>query len=116
MIVPSSRFPDVEHIECELQENTFLRLVNANGRGIECLVGQALITAFNQPDDYVLRPGHVFIAPNNGLVLIEAVGSCRVRIDPPHSLYRRLKRILAACPVARADFPRIYGLREVKGR
>ncbi|HEV2612479.1 MAG TPA: hypothetical protein VGU61_19610, partial [Noviherbaspirillum sp.] len=68
------------HVEWLLHENHPLSLVRAEGIGIECLSGRALITAFNQLEDVELRPGEIFVVPNQGLVLVEGVATCRVRV------------------------------------
>lgn len=85
-------------IECELHERHPLRLVAAEGRRIHCVSGVVWITAFDQPVDVFLRPGRTFTVPNDGLVLAEAVGTCRIRVDLPrgfdYSHYR--KRMPAA--------------------
>lgn len=72
-------------IECELHEHHPLRLVAAQGRRIQCISGVAWITAFDQPVDVFLRPGRTFTVPNDGVVLAEAVGTCRIRVDLPRS-------------------------------
>jgi hypothetical protein len=38
----------------------------------------------------MLRPGEVFIVPNGGLTLVEAIGRCQVTIGRPDSLLRTL--------------------------
>lgn len=85
-------------VECELHENHPLRLLRAEGRRVQCLTGMLWITAFDQPSDFFLRPGGIFVVPNGGLVLIEAIGHGRVRIDLPRSpknfAYGMLARML----------------------
>lgn len=71
------------HVEYELTEKHLLRLSNAMGRRVECVSGRALITAYGEQTDFTLREGNVFIIPNNGLTLIEAVGNGRVRVKSP---------------------------------
>jgi hypothetical protein len=93
-------------VECELYENHPLRLVGAEGRRVQCLNGTLWITAYNQPIDVFLRPGGVYVVPNDGLVLAEAIGSCRMRVDVPRALdYHprvpaRLQRLLSALKAA----------------
>lgn len=70
-------------VECRLVENVPLRLVGAKGRRVQCVSGVAWITAFGQPTDVFLRPGRVYVIPNGGLVLAEAVGDCTIRVDLP---------------------------------
>lgn len=72
-------------VECELAENIPLRLVGAAGRRVQCISGLAWITAYGQPVDVFLRPGAVYVIPNGGLVLAEAVGNCTIRVDLPRS-------------------------------
>ena len=57
-----------------------LRLEKAHSAVIECLSGTAWITAYAQFDDCVLRSGERYTIPNDGLVLVEAVGSGRIRV------------------------------------
>ncbi|MDC8760160.1 DUF2917 domain-containing protein [Janthinobacterium fluminis] len=85
------------HVEYELTERHLLRLSNAAGRRIECVSGRALITAYGETTDFSLREGNVFIVPNNGLTLVEAIGNGRVRVKSPAlpgqaSLARTLRR------------------------
>ena len=70
-------------VECELHENHPLRLVAAEGRRIHCVSGVVWITAYGQPVDIFLRPGSTYTVPNGGLVLAEAIGACRIRVDLP---------------------------------
>ena len=66
--------------EHDLQLDTPLRLEHASAGVIECLEGRAWITAYDQFDDTVLQPGQRYTIPNDGLVLVEAVGSGRIRV------------------------------------
>ena len=72
-------------VECELHKDHPLRLVAAEGRRIQCVSGVVWITAYKQPVDVFLRPGQTYTVPNGGLVLAEAVGDCRIRVDLPRS-------------------------------
>ena len=87
------------HVEYELTEKHLLRLSNAMGRRVECVSGRALITAYGEETDFSLREGNVFIIPNNGLTLIEAIGNGRVRVKSPAlpgqaTLARSARRLL----------------------
>jgi hypothetical protein len=68
------------HTDHELPSERPLRLEQAHARVIECLSGMAWITAYAQFDDCVLRSGERYTIPNDGLVLVEAVGSGRIRV------------------------------------
>ena len=83
------------YVEWLLQENHPLSLVRAEGIGIECLSGRAMITAFNQLEDIELRPGEMFVVPNRGLVLVEGVATCRVRIRRREGMLGRMAGRLA---------------------
>jgi hypothetical protein len=72
-------------VECELHENHPLRMIGAAGRRVQCLSGVAWITSYGQKHDVFLKPGAVYVIPNGGLVLAEAVGECRIRVDLPRS-------------------------------
>jgi hypothetical protein len=69
----------------KLTENHPLRLVHAAGRHIDCLSGTAWITAYDQHTDFMLRAGQSFEIPNDGLTLIEAVGTGRVQVRLPEA-------------------------------
>ena len=69
-------------IEYEITENHLLRLTNAQGHRVECVSGRALITACGELLDIELCAGQVFVVPNRGLVLIEAIKHGRIRIVP----------------------------------
>ena len=80
----------------ELRSERPLRLEKSQARVIECLSGTAWITAYAQFDDCVLRSGERYTIPNDGLVLVEAVGSGRIRVHgtaaPRPALLRWLHR------------------------
>jgi hypothetical protein len=69
--------------EYRLTENHPLRIAHAAGRRIECLDGTAWITAYGEHTDFMLRQGQSFTVPNDGLMLIDAVGSGVVRVRLP---------------------------------
>jgi hypothetical protein len=69
--------------EYRLTENHPLRIAHAAGRRIECLDGTAWITAYGESTDFMLRRGQTFDVPNDGLMLIDAVGSGVVRVRLP---------------------------------
>lgn len=89
-------------VECELVENVPLRLVGAKGRRVQCLSGVAWITAYGHATDVFLRPGGVYVIPNGGLVLAEAVGNCTIRVDLPRSFDYARYRLRMPVSVARA--------------
>ena len=66
--------------EHDLQLDAPLRLEHAKAGVIECLAGRAWITAYAEFDDIVLQAGQRYTIPNDGLVLVEAVGSGRIRV------------------------------------
>lgn len=82
-------------VECELHEGYPLRLVGAKGRRVQCLTGIVWITASNHPADIFLKAGDVFVIPNGGLVLAEAIGHGRMQVDLPRSFHYS-----AICPPA----------------
>jgi hypothetical protein len=69
--------------EYRLTENHPLRIAHAAGRRIESLDGTAWITAYGENTDFMLRQGQSFMIPNDGLMLIDAVGSGVVRVRLP---------------------------------
>lgn len=72
-------------VECELHEQHPIRLLAAEGRRIHCVSGVVWITAYDEPIDIFLRPGSTYTIPNGGLVIAEAVGTCRIRVDVPRA-------------------------------
>lgn len=72
-------------VECELFENRPVRLIGAQGLKVQCLSGTAWITAVGAAHDVFLRPGQVWMVPNNGLVLAEAVGDAKIRVETPRA-------------------------------
>lgn len=84
-----------QQLDFALTENHPLRFSKARGRRVECVSGTVWITAYDEVTDFMLYPGQVFIVPNNGLTLIEAIGECHVRIDLPSLLGHALHRLLA---------------------
>lgn len=68
------------HTDYELASARPLRLEKAHASMIECVTGTAWITAYAQFEDCVLRGGERYTIPNDGLVLVEAVGSGRIRV------------------------------------
>jgi hypothetical protein len=69
--------------EYRLTENHPLRIAHAAGRRIESLDGTAWITAYGEHTDFMLRKGQSFVVPNDGLMLIDAVGTGVVRVRLP---------------------------------
>jgi hypothetical protein len=80
-------------------------LIDATGRRVQCLTGVVWLTAYGQPLDVFLRPGDTYVVPNGGLVLAEAIGHCRMRVDLPRSLdygsYRSVAQLLQGWKTAR---------------
>lgn len=69
--------------EYRLTENHPLRIAHAAGRRIDCLDGTAWITAYGESTDFMLRQGQSLTVPNDGLMLIDAVGGGVVRVRLP---------------------------------
>jgi hypothetical protein len=80
-------------VECELHANHPLRVIGAAGRRIHCVSGVAWVTAYNHHHDIFLKPGQVYEIPNDGLLLAEAVGHCRVLVDLPRAFDYRPRRV-----------------------
>lgn len=85
--------------EYQLRDNAPMRLANAAGRRVECLSGMAWITAYGEAADITLRAGDVFVVPNQGLALLEAVGAARVRIHQPAGVLQALLDLIGAALV-----------------
>ena len=71
------------YAEYTLSSDAPLRLEDAAGRVVENLSGMTWITAYGQSTDFILRPGQCFVVPNDGLTLVDAIGSSRIRIAAP---------------------------------
>ena len=82
------------HTDHELRPQQPLRLEKAEHAVIECLHGTAWITAYAQFEDCVLRSGERYTIPNDGLLLVEAVGSGRIRVHAPAAQRSTLRRWL----------------------
>jgi len=74
-LLGTERFTDFEIV---LRENRPLRLTRARGRRIVCISGCTWITAPAVAEDIYLKAGEGWLIPNQGLVLVEAVGSATV--------------------------------------
>jgi hypothetical protein len=72
-------------VECELFENRPVRLTGAQGHTVKCLSGTAWITAVGAAHDVFLRAGQSWIVPNDGLVLAEAIGEAKIRVETPRA-------------------------------
>lgn len=57
-----------------------MRLRNGAGVRLQCIEGIAWITFHGEAEDLMLHAGHAAVVPNDGLVLMEAVGSGKLRI------------------------------------
>jgi hypothetical protein len=71
------------YAEYTLSSDTPLRLEDAGGRVLEAVAGVTWITAYGQATDFLLRPGQRFVVPNDGLTLVDAIGSSRIRLAAP---------------------------------
>lgn len=82
------------YAEYTLSSDTPLRLEDAGGRVVEALSGVTWITAYGQATDFLLRPGQRFVVPNDGLTLVDAIGSSRIRLAaaPAQSWRNRVLR------------------------
>jgi hypothetical protein len=69
--------------DLELTDGQPSRLKHASGQRIEVMAGTAWITITGLATDVMLCAGQVWEIPNNGLVLMEAVGHGRVRLHGP---------------------------------
>lgn len=57
-----------------------MRLRNGAGVRLQCIEGIAWVTFHGEAEDLMLHAGDAAVVPNDGLVLMEAVGSGRLRI------------------------------------
>lgn len=80
--------------EYALSSDVPLRLEDAGGRVLEAISGVTWITVYGQATDILLRPGQRFTVPNDGLALLEAIGSSRIRLaaGPKQRWSRRVLR------------------------
>jgi hypothetical protein len=75
--------------DLELRDGIPARLEQATGQRIEALAGIAWITVTGVTSDIMLRAGQVWEIPNEGLVLMEAVGHGKVRLHAAAAHTRR---------------------------
>jgi hypothetical protein len=85
------------YLDFELVEDYPLRFFKAKGRRVQCLTGTVWITAYDELPDYMLKPGEVFVIPNNGKCVVEAIDLCHVRIDLPSLPWHVVLRLFAFC-------------------
>lgn len=71
---------DLPQGEIHLFSNRPLRLNKARGLRIACVSGTIWITIAGQQEDIFLRPGEQHTLRNNGLALVEAIGSGSIRL------------------------------------
>ena len=79
------------YAEYTLSSDAPLRLEDAGGRVVEAISGVTWITAYGQATDFLLRPGQRFVVPNDGLTLVDAIGSSRIRLAAPPAQSWRLR-------------------------
>lgn len=84
------------HLEWLLHANHPLSLTRARGRWVQCLSGRIWITVYNDASDFELLPGDIFIIPNAGLTLIEAIDQGRIRVQQRARLQQIASRVLAS--------------------
>ena len=65
----------------QLTQDQPLRLEQAKNHCVICLSGRVWITAYNKSVDFELYAGDLFVVPNDGLALIDAIGEGHIRID-----------------------------------
>lgn len=72
---------DVRDCEIYLEGSQLLRLDDASGLRVACTAGTVWLTACGETADVFLRSGQSYRLHSAGLVLIEAVGRARVRLE-----------------------------------
>ncbi len=78
-----------------LVSGQYVRMVSIAGWRVQAFSGMALLTFYNVDEDTLLHDGCVSVIPNDGLVIIEAIGACRLCLRGPE---RRLKALREKCP------------------
>ena len=69
--------------EYKLSENAPIRLNNARGVSIQCTAGTIWITLTGEAGDIFLQTGERWSIKNNGLALIESIGTGCIRLEWP---------------------------------
>lgn len=72
---------DLCNSELCLADNTPVRLLSARGVQITCTAGLAWLTVEGEAGDIFLKPGDSHQVGADGLALLEAIGSARVRFE-----------------------------------
>lgn len=82
-----------------LSPNRPLVLRQARGSTLHCVAGQLWLTVEGDADDILLCAGQSWPITRNGLVLVEALGSGSIRLQPkPARRSRLLCWLRSACP------------------
>lgn len=79
--------------EINLQHNQPIRLSDARDMDIICTDGKVWITADGEAGDTILNSGESFRIRGAGRVLVESLGSGKVRLvrPPQHTVWQRLQ-------------------------
>lgn len=72
---------DLQDCELCLAENAPVRISRAQGLTVRCTAGRVWITVTGEGADVFLAAGEAHRIGSNGLALIEAIGSGRVRLE-----------------------------------
>ncbi|MBL8393156.1 MAG: DUF2917 domain-containing protein [Candidatus Accumulibacter sp.] len=72
---------DLCNNELCLADNTPVRLLSARGVRVTCTAGLAWLTVEGEAGDIFLKPGDSHQVGADGLALLEAIGSARVRFE-----------------------------------
>lgn len=95
---------DLRDCEFCLADNAPLRLTRARGLTVTCTAGRVWLTVDGEAGDIILFAGQSHRLCGNGLALLEAVGSGRVRLKPAPTPFQRLGILLGR------RFPQMAGL------
>lgn len=89
---------DLQDCELCLADNAPLRLNGARGLWVCCTAGRVWLTVDGEAGDIILHAGQSHRIQSNGLALLEAIGSGRVRLRPAPRTFRRLRLMACTLP------------------
>lgn len=86
---------DLHDCELCLADNAPVRLSRARGLTVRCTAGRVWLTVDGEAGDIILVAGQFHRIRSNGLALLEAIGSGRVRLEPAPTALAGMRRLLS---------------------
>lgn len=96
---------DLQTCELCLADDKLVRLRRARGLTVCCTAGRIWLTTAGETEDIILGAGDEHRLGDNGLVLLEAFGGARVRLEAPATALARLRAWLGGLAQPRRRHP-----------